>query len=1771
MPTPTTPRRHHQGGSKSTPGKSKPIDIGLPLGDYDTNSVRAKIRLWQQQGGGVITVNDPAAKADDEATENLPLQSKADKESQLQKTPTRSKADNRIPNGANGEKNGTRKRSYSTPKKRVVSDEHWRKVRNPPTTPKQTKAPTPKRITVYKINEFEKSSSSVADRKDDARALLTPSRLAKDGIKLHPSPSTRRSPANTPARRPSKRPNVGRTHQEKHASRRSSSPKSSTSADSDKQSLASEVEGLRRATPPPKDDDDWAASEANFTELSRRRRRGYDRPNAFKKPRGIINQVLGESKKVFAPPPPPPQPISPANREAKIEAWLSNTPDPFVDSDGGDVSVVDMPAPLKTRRRSKENSPRELFESESSDKGRDHTEISRERSRRKKSSEYHKESTSDTSGRRSRSTSPKPGAELMDSKPESPDSSPLTYTANSTPNRKVTKVKDLTSPTKFPRDNYQRVRREESSDRPALPLRVRKPFPSTGARLSTIASEETLSSARDEHSTVDNMVDKADIPSVIGPSTENGAEDSTNAEEESNLQEEERDKFDSDVPSASTTGLQRRLTKHSDLMSVLSNPKSSRRSVRSTRSVRSNRTRLETATLEDIMKELNADEAKYMRELRTLVGGVIPVLLTCVLSRSDSAVAAGLFRPSLDPTDDINFTRPIVDMGVVLERLKNMHKRIPLEDSDALLSWALGAQRVYRDYLKAWRMGFQDVVVNLAPPEEGDSPNAETQSLDQGLERDENGDVVNSNGEKVDVAYLLKRPLVRLKYLSKTFKGINHVAPSPKAEEVAGIYRELVELARRRSHEERARLEDESANAIDSTRARNPETLGVLTGVTIDKSRRVLARDFFNLSLHHSSGQRIDCRAELLLRDNAPGAGEGGDLLVCEIDDRDRWLLFPPVEKNCVSSRKGDSRGEIVVMIRGQLSDDRQWQELLCLTIEDEEIALEWVEMLGSDPVPPAISRTQSFLAKEKESRRRSTEEEGGKPTTSTPKKTLRLPSPSDINVPIGEQASVISRLGKSSVADSSGPSTIFSSADGAASVSSLSALTEYSPRAGESSPTPSVDARASLPSAKELAEKSTPENKTPPTLRRAKAQRIKPAGKSPQSGSPKKSSPTPERQGLLPATTSPSNSRAKDNTKAVSDVSTNSPSPRSSREATPDESPRAPRHQRVSSVPSTEMPTIKRLRPISRSSQEASPSVFSDDEEDWPDIKTPSSRQGRSKESGSDVPPTPPPHRTPSSAQLKTAPVLTPTAMRQRRRTSSPLKHEYEPSTASETSSESETSTVRHYSMDYSTSDSPSDSSSSYTSDEDDLSEDEVPMPIASPSKHPKRESPTAHTPAENGTLSPPNSASLGPHPRVPSQPAKSTKAIASLFYWGENGQWESMCPDECTIVVSPGLIEAYEITGKQSQSDQAEADANSCDNENQKPKERPIIALELTPLVPIRRGTAIDISVRSPPLERSKIRKSNNVLFRTRNVEECEVLYGLINHARINNPTYIALQNSRDPYSGQPESLTRYNSTSSEKRTSWFGFPRRKNSYRAAKHAPSVGLASESSVGTMSTAFSALKRFGAGNRLFNIARSTITSRTGSRDGSQHDSGSLGMGGSKLASMAEAIRNSGGIGLSNAKIRLYVRESTTKWRDLGPARLTIMPATPRSLSRPGTAENNTDEVSAAAATAADGTNPPPPIGGSTSPRRPILPQEKRIIIRGKTAGETLLDVCLGESSFERVARTGIAVSVWEEHEGGNIAEKGGVTGGAFRVYMIQMKSEAEAAYTFSLVGKLRY
>lgn len=260
---------------------------------------------------------------------------------------------------------------------------------------------------------------------------------------------------------------------------------------------------------------------------------------------------------------------------------------------------------------------------------------------------------------------------------------------------------------------------------------------------------------------------------------------------------------------------------------------------------------------------------------------------------------------------------------------------------------------------------------------------------------------------------------------------------------------------------------------------------------------------------------------------------------------------------------------------------------------------------------------------------------------------------------------------------------------------------------------------------------------------------------------------------------------------------------------------------------------------------------------------------------------------------------------------------------------------------------------------------------------------------------------------------------------------------------------------------------------------------------------------------------------MFRSRNAEECETLYHMLNRARIDNPTYIALQRARGPIaqSNWGEVMEQRNNSRSTS-NSWFGLSSKKGStYRSNSIArPHSIAATDSSVGTMQTAFSALRRFSGSNRIFNIAKSTITSRQGTRS---TYSDSLDSG---VASPAQIDPSLGTpLGLTNMKIRLYIRETASKWRDMGAGRLTILI---------------------------------PPRPDPSIPANPMhTGREKRIIISGKTQGQILVDATLGEASFERIARTGIAMSVWEENVDGLVARTGGVLAAKTKVYMIQMKS----------------
>ncbi|KAI9820531.1 MAG: hypothetical protein M1832_003722 [Thelocarpon impressellum] len=1232
------------------------IDLGKPLGPYDTNSVRDRVRQWQAQGGGVIEQLDPAACAPEEAPASSDTGTKVGRKQTPRKASRPAVADevdlgdrgNKSRKARVGEVNdadGTSgsRGSSSAPRKRLISDGHWVKPKGSPPKIKAGKgSESPKKAPSsmpaddgIRITPIRGSAARRRLQQEISETTPSKTSVGDDGIRVYSTPSKRddrlRPKKSVDGTRRSSGSRRGEMSDEEGPPQDSSSPPRETRSDSRRKKTSEAVPmmsgGLgpedpskrRRPSRTTAGNFEKSPRSSDAAETVERRKSKSGTPKA-----GILREVYDGGKKIFSKPDTSASPQIPENR---IEAWLSDTPDPFVD---GPMPALD---PL---------SPNEPFE---------FNEI--------------------------------PERVELVAEADGGDAEPGFTNA-------------LETKIVAPQGDIHRDAR---------------PFPTTGRhQLSTIASVETFGTTTE-----------------TAP-TEMASEVSQNTVTANVLDGEKKDASDQAASQAmaNKTGLKRRLTTHADLISVLSLPKAGTKSIRSARSIRTNRSRPGKATIADLMVELATDETKYMRELNTLVDGVIPVLLTCVLSKSDSAVAAGLFNPSADNKSDPNLTRPIVDMGIALERLKSFHKRIPQDDPQHLLRWAQGAQKVYKEYLKSWRMGFQDVVVNLAPATDADSqsPRASSVEDETGLPRNADGDVINVDGERVDVAFLLKRPLVRLKYLAKTFKGINLVRPSILAEEQARAFQNLVDDARQRANDERARLEDEGAANIDPTRARDPRTLAPMTGVTIDRSRRVRARDYFGLDLQHSSGQRVDCRVELLLRDDAAG----------------------------------------------QATDDTPFSE----SSDDEEL------------------------------------EDGDAPTPLLP----------------------------------------------------LGALRRFS--------------------------------------------KVSPKG-----------------------------------------------------------------------------------------------SIYS--------------------------------------------------------------------------------------------------------------------LP--------------------NGTLTPSQSASQAPYKTVPQQPSIAVKTIASIFSWSDRGSWDSLHPDECSIVITPGLIEAFEMTAAHSNPLTASSNPETAQSPTPDGMERPLVGLELTPLVPLRRGTALDISIRSRPTPKSKITSGNNIMFRSRNPEECEILYGMINQARINNPTYIALQNARGPY-GNDYGMGVDRRVPS-RASGWWGWGSRKSSYRASSRgAPSLAT-SESSIGSMATAFSALRRFGAGSRSFNIANSTISSRHESRSTSVYSSSSNSSFQKDGSDTPSDPFKGSPIGLTDAKIRLYQRETNSRWRDMGSARLSI-------------------------------TKPP-----VDSQRHGSSGNDKRVVVKGKTAGEPLLDVCLGESAFERVARTGIALSIWEDVVGpngevGQVGAVGGV-GARTKVYMIQMKSEAETAYTFSLVGKLRY
>lgn len=939
---------------------------------------------------------------------------------------------------------------------------------------------------------------------------------------------------------------------------------------------------------------------------------------------------------------------------------------------------------------------------------------------------------------------------------------------------------------------------------------------------------------------------------------------------------------------------------------------------------------------------------------------------------------------------------------------------------------------------------------------------------------------------------------------------------------IAEKYQQLVIEARKRSNEERARLEDEAAASIDPTRARDPRSLALLAGVSVDATRCVRARDYFDLNLRHSSGQQMDCKIEMVLRDDAPDRGSNGDVLVCEISDTGRWLLFPPIRQDMMSARNGKTAGELIVMIRGRQSDGREWHEVLSLRANEMEAGPEWVQMLGLQPVPPSLSRQPSFLDRPSSSRSEKLLSPTSAQRADASNMKSRTPSPKEIDIPIGEPAKSSSKrwtkeLPAGLVSLEEIPSSRPSSSGSKISRKPVPAGLSTGGQGSYSLPgSPLRDSMSYIDDS--MHAESAGFDNTPAIRRRKASTRSPPSApvspilsRDQQYFPGERSSRGNERpaydrtQTDSTWTTSSTSSRKKSYNVWLPSSTVGSDESEEDEDDTPITPTRPQVHRRTSSVPSTDLPSIPKLRESRQPDRNLRSQ--SEDHRDAP-ASAPAKLHKRRK-SGSGEAESP----SKTSKQQSWFPMPsfnTPKFLKRHRRSSSPLKHEYEPSSATDSSSSSYSS------------DEDDDSVTSESSEEslDHLSATKPPG-LTPVDQFPKRTPPESLASLPENTLSPSQSASQAPYRAVPLQNF-TCRVVASIFSWSDRGSWESLHPQECSIVITPGLIEAFDMSTAYSLPTSPGGD------DTPSPSTRgikPLVAFELTPLVPLRRGTALDISIRSPPTVASKIRTTTNVMFRSRNPEECEALYGLINQARINNPTYIALQNARGPFneSTWAAAMDRRNSARAPS-NSWFHLPsRRSSTYRSkGSRAPSIAK-TDSSIGTMNSAFSALRRFSGGNKFFDISKSTITSQEGSRS---TNSESLSSGSS--TPIVFDPRQGTPLGITNAKVRLYIRETSTKWRDMGSARLTIL------------------------------LPPRPSPNVPASPR--ITGMEKRILVYGKTQGETLLDVTLGESCFERVARTGIAVSVWEETTGpngevGQVGASGGVMSSRSRTYMIQMKS----------------
>lgn len=240
---------------------------------------------------------------------------------------------------------------------------------------------------------------------------------------------------------------------------------------------------------------------------------------------------------------------------------------------------------------------------------------------------------------------------------------------------------------------------------------------------------------------------------------------------------------------------------HADLMTLCSVEQDEKPT--KPKSIRTKKKRVvETVSTKDLLKTLVYEEERYRRELDTLVNDVVPAVIMAALDQTDNDIAKGL-QKSIGGNvagKSVNTLPQIMELSTVLNQLQRLHARNDPTDLSKLGVWSRDAIQQYTKYLPAWRQGFQEIIVSV-PKYEDDFESAQDlfaaagidpetrRGLESRLEMLSSGaetplsfderprtppivlrTVMEPQEEKVDVAYLLKRPLVAIKRNAKFFQ-----------------------------------------------------------------------------------------------------------------------------------------------------------------------------------------------------------------------------------------------------------------------------------------------------------------------------------------------------------------------------------------------------------------------------------------------------------------------------------------------------------------------------------------------------------------------------------------------------------------------------------------------------------------------------------------------------------------------------------------------------------------------------------------------------------------------------------------------------------------------------------------------------------------------------------------------------------------------------------------------------------------------------------------